>query len=369
MRFSCDRSLLYETFSIVSRSIPAKNALPILSCFLIEAEMNGNITVSGFDMDLGITTTVQGSVLEEGKMAIDAKMLLDIMRSMEPDIVTFKDNENKTVAVTCGRSEYILPYIDAESFPERPAVEGCEFITIDQKTLHSMIRQTIFAVSQSDVKGIYTGAYFNIHDGIIEVVCTDSFRFALRTEKYASDRDLSFLVQGRVLNELIKIMKNDEGQVKIGITGRHIVFYFDDSMMISRLVDGNYMNYAQIIPKSFKYSVTVKTAELKKVIERASVLINEKIKAPVRISLENNRIFITCRTPDGHCFDDEIEAEISGGPFEIGANNRNLLNILSACECEEVVMNFNSPLSSICFLPKEGNSFIFLLAPMRLNGK
>lgn len=369
MKFSCDRSLLYETFSIVSRSIPAKNALPILSCFLIDAKDDGNITVSGFDMDLGITTTVQGNVSESGRMAIDAKMLLDIMRSMEPDSVTFRDNENKTVAVTCGSTEYILPYMDADSFPERPSAEGCEYICINQKTLHSVIRQTIFAVSQSDVKGIYTGAYFNIHDGILEVVCTDSFRFAMRTEKYASDRQISFLVQGRVLNELIKIMKNDEGEVRIGLTGRHIVFEFDSSIMISRLVDGTYMNYAQIIPKSFKYSVTINTAEFKKVIERASVLINEKMKAPVRISLENNRIFITCRTPDGHCFDDEIAADISGAPFEIGVNNRNLLNVLSACECEEVIMNFNSPLSSICFLPKEGNSFMFLLAPMRLNGK
>ena len=164
-------------------------------------------------------------------------------------------------------------------------------------------------------------------------------------------------------------MKNEDGNVRIGLTSRHIVFEFDNSRMVSRLVDGTYMNYSQILPKGFKYSVPVKTAELKKVVERASVLISEKVKAPVRISLENNKIFITCRTADGHSFDDEIDADICGSPFEIGVNNRNLLNILSACECEEVVMNFNTPLSSVCFLPKEGNSFLFLLAPMRLNGK
>ena len=365
MIFSCDRSVLYETFGIVSRSIPAKNALPVLSCFLIQAEPIGNIVVTGFDMDLGITTTIEGEVSVSGKIAVDAKMILDIMRSMEPGTVTFTENDNKTVTVSGGSSEYILPYMDADTFPERPTVEGCDYFNIDQKVL----RQTIFAVSQSDVKGIYTGAYFNIHDGLLEVVCTDSFRFAMRTEKYECDKTCSFLVQGRVLNELIKIMKNDDGNVRIGLTSRHIVFEFDNSRMVSRLVDGTYMNYSQILPKGFKYSVPVKTAELKKVVERASVLISEKVKAPVRISLENNKIFITCRTADGHSFDDEIDADICGSPFEIGVNNRNLLNILSACECEEVVMNFNTPLSSVCFLPKEGNSFLFLLAPMRLNGK
>lgn len=369
MIFSCDRTVLYETFGIVSRSIPAKNALPVLSCFLIQAEAMGNIVVTGFDMDLGITSTIEGDVTDAGKIAVDAKMILDIMRSMEPGTITFTENDNKTVTVSGGSSEYILPYMDADTFPERPTVEGCDYFNIDQKLLHSVIRQTIFAVSQSDVKGIYTGAFFNIHDGLLEVVCTDSFRFAMRTEKYECDKTCTFLVQGRVLNELIKIMKNEEGNVRIGLTSRHIVFEFENTRMVSRLVDGTYMNYSQILPKSFKYSVPVKTAELKKVVERASVLISEKVKAPVRISLENNKIFITCRTADGHSFDDEIDADICGSPFEIGVNNRNLLNILSACECEEVVMNFNTPLSSVCFLPKEGDSFLFLLAPMRLNGK
>ena len=367
MKFSCDRSLLYETFSIVSKSIPAKNALPVLSCFLINASDDGNITVSGFDMDLGITTTVQGYVSAPGTIAVDAKMLLDIIRSMDPDSVTLSENDNKTVTVTGGRTEYILPLMNAETYPERPSAVGCEYITINQKKLHSVIRQTVFAASQSDVKGVYTGAYFNIHDGILEVVCTDSFRFAMRKEKYESDRQISFICQSRVLNELVKIMRNEDGDVRIGLTGRHIVFEFDNTVMISRLVDGSYMNYATIIPKSFKYSVTVKTEEMKKVVERASVLISEKTKAPVRISLETNRIFITCHTPDGHSFDDEIITQTDAGPFEIGVNNRNLLTVLAACESDEVTMNFNSSLSSICFLPKEGDSFLFLLAPMRLN--
>ena len=164
-------------------------------------------------------------------------------------------------------------------------------------------------------------------------------------------------------------MKNDDGEVKIGLTGRHIVFEFDDTVMISRLVDGAYLNYSTLIPKSFKYTVKIKTEEMKKAIERASVLINEKMKAPVRISLETNRIFITCKTPDGHSFDDEIITETNGGPLEIGVNNRNLLTVLSACESEEVLMNFNSALSPIGFMPVEGDSFMFLIAPMRLNTK
>ncbi|MBQ1861918.1 MAG: DNA polymerase III subunit beta [Clostridia bacterium] len=369
MNFSCDRTMLYETFSIVSRSIPAKNALPVLSCFLINASEDGNITVSGFDMDLGITTTVTGEVSVPGTVAVDAKMLLDIIRSMGPDFINFAENDNKTITVKGGKTEYILPVMDPETFPERPSAIGCEYITVDQKMLHSVIRQTVFAVSQSDVKGVYTGAFFNIHDGILEAVCTDSFRFAMRKEKYACDRDISFLCQGRVLNELIKIMKNDDGEVKIGLTGRHIVFEFDDTVMISRLVDGAYLNYSTLIPKSFKYTVKIKTEEMKKAIERASVLINEKMKAPVRISLETNRIFITCKTPDGHSFDDEIITETNGGPLEIGVNNRNLLTVLSACESEEVLMNFNSALSPIGFMPVEGDSFMFLIAPMRLNTK
>ncbi len=369
MIFSCDRTMLYETFSIVSKSIPAKNALPILSCFLINASEDGNITVSGFDMDLGITTTVTGDVTVPGTVAVDAKMLLDIIRSMGPDFVNFEENDNKTLTIKGGKTEYVLPVMDPDTYPERPAAVGCEYITVEQKMLHSVIRQTVFAVSQSDVKGVYTGAFFNIHDGIMEVVGTDSFRFALRKEKYDCDKQLSFLCQGRVLNELIKIMRNEDGEVKIGLTGRHIVFEFDNTVMISRLVDGAYMNYSTIIPKAFKYSVKIKTEEMKKAVERASVLINEKMKAPVRISLETNRIFITCKTPDGHSFDDEIITETSGGPIEIGVNNRNLLTVLAACECDEVMMNLNAPLSSVCFTPVEGDAFMFLLAPMRLNTK
>jgi len=366
VNFTCDRTLLLDAFMTASRSIPQKTSVPVLSCFLIEASMNGEIVITGFDLDLGITTKVEGDVKMHGKIAIDAKIVLEILRSMDMGNVSFITCENNTVNVSCGSSEFTINYVDGSTYPERPLIEGFEYITMDQRVLHSIIRQTVFAVSANDMKGIYTGANFKFSNGILEVVATDTYRFAMRREKFDTENEFSIIIQGRVLSELIKIMKNEEGPVRIGYNKKQVLFEFENTKVVSRLVEGEYMDYGKIMPKSFKYQITVGVKDFKRIIEKASVLINDKQKAPIRLSLEKERIYITCHTTDGHSFEDEISAEIGGEFMEIGLNNRNLLDILTAVECDNIKMCLNSSLSSVSFVPENGDGFLYLVAPMRL---
>ena len=368
MNFSCNKTLLYEATSTASRSIPVKSTLPALEGLLFDAQDDDKLIITGFDMEMGITVSISAEVKIPVSFIINAKLINDILRTTEEGEIQFFINKNKTVTLICGSSDYCIPFIDAESFPDMPVIDREKSINLKQDKLSSMLRQTSFAMAQNDARVVLNGALFNIDKDLFEIVCTDTYKLAIRRERYENGDESTFyfIVPGKVVGELIRIMKNEDEDVIISLSKRHIVFEFNNIRIISRLIEGQFINYTSILPKGHRTKSVINVAEFKKSIDRASVLINEKSRKPVRLNFEFETTIVSCRTADGQTFTDELPNKSEGDNIEIGVNNRHFLEMLNSCECEEVTVYLNTPLSSIKIEPKEGDAFTFLISPMRL---
>lgn len=366
MFFSCEKDLLLEGISTVQKAAASRSALPALEGILFRAE-GERLTVTGYDLDLGIESVIDASISKEGSIVINAKMIGDIIRKMPSGLITLSVGDNYLINIKGGRAEFNLVGLDSKEFPDLPFVEGEKKFSLPQSVLKSMIRQTIFAVSQNESNPIYTGSLFELKDGFLNVVSIDGYRLALRREK-AEGEDMSFVVPAKTLSEVSKIIKDDEeGDVSIVLTKKHIVFLIDKFKVVSRLLEGEFINYDNAIPNSNTISVTVDAQELMSCVERTSLLVQEKIKSPlvVKADKDGGIMSLSCNTSIGNAYD-EILCEIDGGEIEIGFNHRYLHDALKACETEKVKIKLSSPLSPCVICPTEGDDFIMLVLPVRL---
>ena len=228
-----------------------------------------------------------------------------------------------------------------------------------------MIRQTIYAVSDKDIKPAHKGSLFEIENNSIRIVSVDGFRLAIRTEKISYGGEQTFIVPGKSLLEVTKLIGEDTKNIDISVSSRHIIFRIGSYSVISRLIEGEFMNYKSSIPSVHSTTLTVNTRKFINTIERMSLLLTDKMKSPIRCLIENNVIKTSCNTPLGQA-NDELEAAIDGEGVEIGFNNRFLLDSLRYSETDEVKLSLNGSLSPMVVTPTEGDSFLFLLLPMRL---
>jgi len=367
MKFSCDKNILVQAVNAVIKILPAKSPMPLLEGILLETGEN-NLKLIGYDMEVGIDTCIEVEVQTPGKIVVNGKMFGDVLKNLDNNIIYISVDDKYNMSITCGLIKYVLPCLDAQAYPEMPVLENSKIFNIKQNIFLSMIRQTLFAVSTNDSRPILTGSLFDIGENSITVVSSDNFKMAIRREEYENPikEAFSFIVPGKTQRELLNLVENNEDLMTIGLASRHIVFEFGTIRIISRLLDGEFLNYNAIIPRTFKTKTTVNIKEFKKTVERASVLISEKVKIPVRCDFEHDTIVLSCKSNDGHSFNDEIKSEIEGEPLEIGFNHKYLIDALNACEGESVLLALNSPVSSMCFLPEKGEKFVYLISPMRL---
>lgn len=370
MKFSCDKNLLFDACMISAKAVPPKSSLPVLEGLLLNAAEDGKLTVSGFDLEIGIETYLDVNVTESGSIVVAAKMFSDILRSVESGEVFISTEPNsKTLSVVCGVTNFKIQYFDSESYPEMPYIANTDTITLKQSSFLSMLRQSVFAMAVTDSRVALTGALFEIEENEFTIVCTNTFKLAIRREtiENGTGKNFKIIVPGKILNEILRMISDSDEDIRLGISDKHIIFEYDNVKVISRLIDGNYLNYKGLIPENYKTNVHVKAKELKKPIERASILLNdEKVKIPVKLSFVFDSIIVTCRSSTGDTFTDEIGAAIDGANLDIGFNNKYLLDVINACDCDDIVIHLNSPLSSMSVCPEEGNSFIFMVSPMKI---
>lgn len=364
MKFECNRHKLAEAVSNVQRAVSAKSSTPALEGILIKAE-NNKISLFGYDLDICITTTIDANIFKEGASVITAKLFSDIIRKMPEESITIEVDEKNIVYITSGKVDYKIIGIPAGDYPEIPVINNSDIIKIDGETLSSMIRQTSYAVSDKDIKPAHKGSLFEIEDKSMRMVSVDGYRLAIRTEKIDYDGEKNFIVPGKSLLEVEKLINDNTETVDISVSGRHIIFNIDEYSVISRLIEGEFMNYRTSIPKIHTTELKVNTRKLINTIERMSLLLTDKMKSPIRCLIDNNTIKTSCNTPLGQATD-EIEAAIDGEGVEIGFNNKFLLDALRYSETDEVKLMLNGALSPMVVKPTEGESFLFLLLPMRL---
>ena len=369
MRMICDTQKLTEVCLNVGRCIPAKAVMPHLEGILIRTDSASSISLSGFDLDLGIRTQMDVRVEREGAVVLNAKTLCDIHRRMPEDTVTIDCDEKNVCVIRSGNTEYKLISLSPEEYPELPQVTEKKPFRVRQTVLRDMIKQTIFAVSMDDSKSVHRGIKFEIRPGEIKLVAIDGYRLALRTEFIDYDGpEFTFVVPSKTLSEVIKFIDDEDVFLDVSVGRKHIIFEIGGYHIISRLLEGEFLDYNTAIPTAKSATVRVNTRDLIDCIERASIIITEKIKSPIKFIFDEDTIKISAVTAMGSA-NDRIAGITEGKRTEIGFNNRFMLDALRSCETDEVLINLNGPVSPAVILPPDGDNFLYLILPVRIKSE
>ena len=366
MKFTCEKYLIQAACAVASRATASKSTIPALEGLLLEADTS--LTVSGYDLRKGIYTRIEADVAEKGSIVVGARFLGEMLRRLPDGIVSISADENLNVTVKCGRSEFNFIGISPADFPEMPAVDGVNNITVPQNILRSMINQTIFAVATSDARPIYTGTLFEIREDVLTLVSVDGYRLAKRSEKIEKGHmeDCSFVVPGSALGDIERICSDEEGEVSIAVGTKHILFTIGDTVVVSRRLEGEFLNYRKSIPDAFRFTVEVEKAEFMSAIDRVALIISEKNSSPVRLTFSENGIDCLCMTPLGKA-EDVCSCEGSGDGLEIGFNDRYLMDALKAAGSDRLTLCLNSASSPCIVRAADGSDkFTYMILPVRL---
>ncbi len=368
MKFTCNTSVFAEACNIVQRGVPQKSTIPSTEGIYMQAK-NSKLTLTGYDLEVGITTAIDCSVEQDGSIVLNARLLCDILRRLPSAAVTITVDSHNLCKIKSGESEFSLVGIPANDYPELPTVSGGLPFAIKQGILRDMVKQTIFAVAVQDIKPVHKGIKFEVENSNLRLISCDGFRLAIRNEaiEYAGD-DMTFVVPAKTLSEVVKLADDDEQNITFSIGKKFILFEVGNYRIISRLLEGEFFNYKNAIPAESSTKAKVNLKLILDSVERTSLLITSKIKSPVRCVFDENTIKISSATALGAA-NDKIPASIEGKRVEIGFNNTYLTDCLKTVDVDEVSIELSSPVSPIIIKPVEGDSFIFLIIPMRLKNE
>lgn len=364
MKLICETQKLSEICSNVQRAVSTKSSIPAIEGILLEAGENV-LTLTGYDLEVGMITSMEARVEEAGSIILNAKILCDILRSLPSDTVSIEADERLTCRIKSGDAEFTLIGIAAADYPELPSVESGFPIVLDSETLRDMIRKTIFATAENDVKVVHTGVRFEIGANQIRLVAVDGFRLAMRNEEIDYDgEEKIFVAPKKALNEVVKLTGGEE-TIALNVGKRFIVFEIGSYRIVSRLLEGEFLNYRAAISGKVTGTVRVNTRLLIQSIERTSLIITDRTKSPIRCVFDENMIRISSTTALGTAHD-RVPCKSEGEHMEIGFNNRYLLDALRVCDADEVLVKIGSPILPILIVPTEGEDFLFLVLPVRL---
>ena len=368
MKFSCDRSELQNAITIVSKAASAKSPIPALEGILIEAGID-SIRLTGYDLKKGIYTKVSANVVEPGSIVLGARIFGDIVRSLPEGTVTIRC-EGCNVNITCENADFSIIGTDAADYPELPSIDGQTGVQLPQNILGQIIRETIFSVSDSEARPIYMGELFEIEEGHLTVVAVDGYRLALRREPVeGAGSECSFIVPGSALSDLEKLCTDTEDKVQISLGSKHISFSIGETVLISRRLEGDFLNYKKTVPTNFSVEVVADRRFLQRTVERVSLIIDSKIKNPIRCTVGTDEIRIVCATSLGKA-EDSCAVDGEGGGLEIGFNNRYLLDALKAAPADEIKVCMNTESSPCVITPVEGEqNFLYMILPVRLKAE
>ena len=364
MKLICETQKLSEICSNVQRAVSTKSSIPAIEGILLEAGENV-LTFTGYDLEVGMITSMEARVEEAGSIILNAKILCDILRSLPSDTVSIEADERLTCRIKSGDAEFTLIGIAAADYPELPSVESGFPIVLDSETLRDMIRKTIFATAENDVKVVHTGVRFEIGANQIRLVAVDGFRLAMRNEEIDYDgEEKIFVAPKKALNEVVKLTGGEE-TIALNVGKRFIVFEIGSYRIVSRLLEGEFLNYRAAISGKVTGTVRVNTRLLIQSIERTSLIITDRTKSPIRCVFDEDMIRISSTTALGTAHD-RVPCKSEGEHMEIGFNNRYLLDALRVCDADEVLVKIGSPILPILIVPTEGEDFLFLVLPVRL---
>lgn len=363
MKVVCSKTNLLNGVQIVSKAVPSKTTMSILECILIEAE-GSTIKMTANDMELGIETTIEGNVIEKGMIALDAKIFLEIVRKLPDNDVTIDTDSSYKTTITCEKAKFNIIGKSGEDFSYLPEIERRDSILISQFTLKEVVRQTIFSISDNDNNKLMTGELFEIKGDNLRVASLDGHRISIRNIKLKNSYpDKKVVVPGKTLSEISKILGGDtDKDVSIFFTDNHILFEFDQTVVVSRLIEGEYFNIQQMLSSDYETKVRINKKEFLNCIDRATLLVKEGDKKPIIITITDEGMELKINSTVGS-MNEEIDITKSGKDLMIGFNPKFMIDALKVIDDEEIDMYMVNP-KAPCFIRDAQENYIYLILPV-----
>ncbi len=366
MKLICSKQNLLYGVNIVSKAVPTRTTMAILECILIDASAN-EIKLTANDMELGIETKIEGQIEERGIIALDAKIFSEIVRKLPDSDVTIETDSNFKTTITCEKAKFNIVGKSGDDFSYIPFIERNESVHMSQFTLKEVIRQTIFSIADNDNNKLMTGELFEINENELKVVSLDGHRISIRKIQLKENYEhKKVVVPGKTLQEISKILPgNADSEVDIYITDNHIVFEFDDTTVVSRLIEGEYFKIEQMLSSDYETKVKINKRELLDCIDRATLMVKEGDKKPIIMNVTDESMELKINSFIGS-MNEEIDIKKDGKDILIGFNPKFFIDALRVIDDEEVTLYMVNP-KAPCFIKDDEENYIYLILPVNFN--
>ena len=369
MKIVCEKDKILKAINSVTKAVASKTTMPILEGILIQTN-DKEVKLTTYDLEIGIEYVIDADVKEQGATVVNAIMFSEIIRKLPDTEINISLNEQNLLVIECEGSLYKLATMNPEEFPELPQITVENSIEIEQNTLKDMIRKTIFAVSSEENRPIFTGCLFEIKNNKLNVVAVDGFRLAWKSKFLQNNsNDFTAVIPGRTLNEVNKIILDSFDSVKIGVAKNQALFEMENCKLVTRLLDGEFLNYSSVIPENWETRVRVNRNNIQNCFERISLIsassIEKEKKYPVKVSVEIGKVTISCTNQTGDA-KEEMYVATEGQNLEAGFNPKYFLDALRAIDDEEINIDFGTSISPCIIRPVDEGDYIYMILPIRL---
>ena len=369
MKFICYKDKIIKALNSVVKGVASKTTMPILEGILIQTNDN-EIKLTTYDLEIGIEYTMECDIIEQGSTVVNATMFTEIIRKLPDSEINIGLNENNLLTIECEGSLYKLATMNPDEFPELPKIEVEHSIDLEQSALKNMIKKTIFAVSTEENRPIFTGCLFEIKNNKLNVVAIDGFRLAIRTINLPIPTvDFKAVIPAKTLSEVNKILADSFDNVKIGVAKNQALFEMENCKLVTRILDGEFLNYSSVIPNSWQTRIRVEKSSLQNSFERISLIsassIEKEKKYPVKVSIDLGKMTISCTNQTGDA-KEELFISTEGQNLEAGFNPKYFLDILKAIDEEEIFVEFGTNISPCLIKSVDHNDYIYMILPIRL---
>ena len=369
MKIVCYKDKIIKALNSVVKGVASKTTMPILEGILIQTNDN-EIKLTTYDLEIGIEYIMECEIKEQGSTVVNAIMFSEIIRKLPDTEIYISLNDKNLLEIECEGSLYKLATMNPEEFPELPKIEIENSIEVDQNVLKNMIRKTNFAVSSEENRPIFTGCLFEIENNKLNLVAVDGFRLALRSIYLNKQtNNFSAVIPGKTLNEVNKIISDSFEPVKIGVSKNQALFEMDNCKIVTRILDGEFLNYKNVIPSNWETRIRVNKNSIQNSFERISLIsasaIEKEKKYPVKVQVDIGKVIISCTNQTGDA-KEELFVSTEGKNLEAGFNPKYFLDSLKAVEDEEVFIEFGTSISPCLIKSVENNDYTYMILPIRL---
>lgn len=363
MKIITTKSILLESINIVQKAVPSKTTLPILEGILFDAK-SGKLKLTATDLEIGIETVSNVDVIEPGKIVLSSRIVGDIVRKLPDSDIEIETSEGNLVCIKSEGSTFKVITLPYDEYPELPAVKKENGIILKQNILKDMIRKTIFAVSLDEVRPILTGVLFDVSGDELTMVALDGFRMAVKKNAIINDNSFKAVIPGKTLSEIGKIINEKEENVNIYFSKNHIQVQIEDTIIVSRLLEGEFINYKQIIPTEYKIKIKVPTNLLMESCDRAALFARDSSNNMIKFEINDDMMVIMSNSQNGDVHE-ELKIQKEGNDIEIAFNAKYFIDVLKVIEDEEITIEFTTNVSPSIIRPINNEDYLYLVLPAR----